>query len=165
MAKGIGNGFPLSAVVTTDEIASSMRKAYFFNTFGGNPLASRVGLEVLQIIDDEKMMEKSRVLGDKLILGLGKLRDSYPEVIGDVRGKGLMIAVELVKSAESREPISSEGFADILENLKDHSLLIGKGGTYGTVLRITPPMCITEDDVDYTLEVMDKVISDYNERR
>lgn len=101
MAKGIGNGFPLAAVVTSEEIASSMKKALFFNTFGGNPLACRIGSEVIDIIDDEKMQENSSIQGKKLLIGLGKLRDKYPDVIGDVRGKGLMIGIELVKDKVS----------------------------------------------------------------
>lgn len=98
MAKGIGNGFPMAAVVTSKEIASSIKKASFFNTYGGNPLACSVGSEVLQIIEDEKMQENCLKLGTKLILGLAKIRDKYPDLIGDVRGKGLMIGVELIKN-------------------------------------------------------------------
>lgn len=96
MAKGIGNGFPMAAVVTSREIASSIKKASFFNTFGGNPLACRIGDEVLNIISDEKMQQNSDKLGKKMILGLGKLREKYGNIIGDVRGKGLMIAIDLI---------------------------------------------------------------------
>lgn len=97
MAKGIGNGFPLSAVVTRPEIAAAINDAFFFNTFGGNPLASRVGSKVLDIIEEEKLQENSRVLGDTLIKGLLKLQETY-DTIGDIRGKGLMIGIEMVSN-------------------------------------------------------------------
>lgn len=103
MAKGIGNGFPMAAVVTSSEIASSIKKASFFNTFGGNPLACSIGREVLSIIDDERMQENCKKLGEKMILGLAELRTKYPDIIGDVRGKGLMIGVELIENKVTRK--------------------------------------------------------------
>ena len=99
MAKGIGNGFPLAAVVTRPEIAKTLTEAAYFNTYGGNPLASTVGLNVLKIIDDENLQNNCLIVGSKLLKDLEKLRDKYPEVIGDVRGKGLMIGLELTGNA------------------------------------------------------------------
>ncbi|XP_015789616.1 alanine--glyoxylate aminotransferase 2, mitochondrial [Tetranychus urticae] len=161
MAKGIGNGFPLAAVVTSQEIAQSIKKALFFNTFGGNPLACRVGSEIISIIDDENLQENSKIQGEKLIKGLALLRDKYPNVIGDVRGKGLMIGVELIKNKDTKEPISGKGFAQILEDFKDNGVLVGKGGPLANVIRLTPPMCLSSEDIDVALQVSDHVFANY----
>ena len=152
MAKGIGNGIPLAAVVTTPQIASCLTRALFFNTYGGNPLSCAVGEEVLSVIEDEKMQSKADLLGTKLLLGLSDLRDEF-EIIGDVRGKGLMIGVEMVENKESRKPLGPEKFLKIFEDMKDLGLLIGKGGPHGSVFRLKPPMCIEEADVDFVLDV------------
>ena len=93
MAKGIGNGFPLAAVVTTPEIAAKLGQALHFNTFGGNPMASAVGLAVLEVLKEEKCQENSQEVGTYLLSKLVQLVDKYP-IVGDVRGKGLMIGKE-----------------------------------------------------------------------
>lgn len=95
MAKGIGNGFPLAAVVTTNEIAKSLATASYFNTFGGNPLSCAIGSAVLDVIDEEKLQENCHRVGTLLLTKLGQLRAKYPDIVGDVRGKGLMVGVEL----------------------------------------------------------------------
>lgn len=95
VAKGIGNGFPLAAVITRGDIAASLSKAGYFNTFGGNPLACVVGSTVLDVIDEENLQENCKELGLVLIKGLMRLMNKYG-IIGDVRGKGLMIGVELI---------------------------------------------------------------------
>ncbi|KAL0271499.1 UNVERIFIED_CONTAM: hypothetical protein PYX00_008579 [Menopon gallinae] len=132
MAKGIGNGFPLGAVVTTPEIARSLTKALHFNTFGGNPMASAVGLEVLKVIEDERLQENSHRVGYHLLEKLAKLRDKF-EIVGDVRGKGLMIGMEMVEDKESKTPVQPHVFADIWERCKDAGLLLGVGGLKGNV--------------------------------
>uniref|UniRef100_A0A9J8AKU2 Alanine--glyoxylate aminotransferase 2, mitochondrial n=1 Tax=Cyprinus carpio carpio TaxID=630221 RepID=A0A9J8AKU2_CYPCA len=132
MAKGIANGFPMGAVVTTAEIASSLAKGVHFNTFGGNPLACAVASSVLDTIKEDKMQENSADVGTYLLTELAKLRDKY-EIIGDVRGKGLQIGVEMVKDKVSRDPLPSEAMAEIFEDTKDMGVLIGKGGLYGQV--------------------------------
>uniref|UniRef100_A0A8D1IC17 Alanine--glyoxylate aminotransferase 2, mitochondrial n=1 Tax=Sus scrofa TaxID=9823 RepID=A0A8D1IC17_PIG len=106
MAKGIGNGFPMAAVVTSPEIAESLAKCLFhFNTFGGNPVACAIGSAVLEVIQDENLQENSREVGTYLLLKLAKLRDEF-DIVGDVRGKGLMIGIEMVKDkARSTAPI------------------------------------------------------------
>uniref|UniRef100_A0A336LW49 Alanine--glyoxylate aminotransferase 2, mitochondrial n=1 Tax=Culicoides sonorensis TaxID=179676 RepID=A0A336LW49_CULSO len=153
MAKGIGNGFPLAAVVTRKEIAQVMSKALHFNTFGGNPMASAVGIEVLNVIKDEKLQENSLSVGTYFLEELSKLRDEY-EVVGDVRGKGLMIGVELVSNKDQRTPLDSTQFMEIWEQTKESGVLFGKGGLNGNVLRIKPPMCITKTDVDFAIDVL-----------
>jgi hypothetical protein len=95
MAKGIGNGFPLAAVITTSEIAKTLTEAAYFNTFGGNPLASCIGSNVLSIIEEENLQKNSDKVGSKLLRGLADLQNKYSDIVGDVRGKGLMVGMEL----------------------------------------------------------------------
>lgn len=132
MAKGIGNGFPLGAVVTTPKIASCLTRALHFNTFGGNPLASTVGLHVLKIIENEELQKNCEEVGTYLLEKLAILRDKY-EIMGDVRGKGLMIGVDLVTDKESKKPLPAARFGDVWENCKDLGLLVGAGGVDGNV--------------------------------
>lgn len=153
MAKGIGNGAPIAAVVTTPEIAKPLADRIHFNTFGGNPLSCAIGKAVLEVIDQENLQKNSLEKGDYLLKGLQRLMDKH-YLIGDVRGKGLMIGVELVKDRRTKEPAKEE-CAKIFERSKELGLLIGKGGFYGNVLRIKPPMCITHADIDFILEVLD----------
>jgi alanine-glyoxylate transaminase/(R)-3-amino-2-methylpropionate-pyruvate transaminase len=157
MAKSIGNGVALAAVVTTPEIASRLSDRIHFNTFGGNPISCAVGKAVLELIDREKLQENCLVMGNRLLEGYRKLAEKY-EIIGDIRGSGLMTGVEFVKDRTTREPASQE-CADIFEAAKDLGLLVGKGGFYGNTLRIKPPMCIHEKDVDFMLAVLDRAIA------
>lgn len=160
LAKGIGNGFPLAAVITTKEISQCLSKALMFNTFGGSPLACAVGSAVLDVIDEEKYMENSHHVGTYLLHSLAKLRKKY-QIVGDVRGKGLMIGLEMVMDKESRTPLSREDTKSIFEDMKNMSLLVGIGGASGNVFRIKPPMCITRADVDFCVNVVDKAIWNY----
>ncbi|KAM7298389.1 hypothetical protein ISCGN_018985 [Ixodes scapularis] len=153
MAKGIGNGFPLAAVVTTPEIASALNAASFFNTFGGNPVACAVGSAVVDVIDEDGCMANSRERGRRLLLALAALQQDFP-VVGDVRGKGLMLGVELVQDRETKKPLPAARVGALLESCREMGLLIGKGGLNGNVLRIKPPMCITDADVDFTAAVL-----------
>lgn len=153
MAKGIGNGVPLGAVVTTPEIAEALRSRIHFNTFGGNPVVMAQAKAVLEVIDDEGLQENSRVVGGRFVDGLRRLADKH-DVIGDVRGRGLMLGVDLVKDRATREP-SKEAAVKVFEDARDLGLLIGKGGYHGNVLRIKPPMCLTAADADFALEVLD----------
>ncbi|KAM9450639.1 alanine--glyoxylate aminotransferase 2, mitochondrial isoform 1-T2 [Clarias gariepinus] len=164
MAKGIANGFPMAAVVTSEEIARAFVKGVHFNTFGGNPLACSVASAVLDTIKEERIQENCVVVGTHLLKELAKLRDKY-EIVGDVRGKGLMIGVEMVKDKASRDPLPSEAVAEIMEDTKDMGVLIGKGGIYGQTFRIKPPMCITKDDADFFIAVFDQALHNYTQRR
>ncbi|MEO6036021.1 MAG: aminotransferase class III-fold pyridoxal phosphate-dependent enzyme [Verrucomicrobiota bacterium] len=153
MAKGIGNGAPLAAVVTTPKIAQSLVGKVHFNTFGGNPVVSAIGTAVLEVIEQEKLQENSLKLGARIRDGLENLKAKYP-IIGDVRGKGLMLGVEMVKDRESKEPAKAE-CAQVLENCREMGLLIGKGGLWGQTIRFAPPMCITSADADFIIDVFD----------
>jgi alanine-glyoxylate transaminase/(R)-3-amino-2-methylpropionate-pyruvate transaminase len=153
MAKGIGNGVPLAAVVTTPEIAQVLASRIHFNTFGGNPVVCAQGRAVLQVIDRERLQENSLQVGNHLRKGFHELAAKH-NVIGDVRGKGLMLGVELVKDRTTKEPAKEE-CARVFETAKDLGLLVGKGGLFGNTLRIKPPMCITHADADFMLEALD----------
>jgi alanine-glyoxylate transaminase/(R)-3-amino-2-methylpropionate-pyruvate transaminase len=157
MAKGIGNGVPLAAVATRREIAEPLAKRIHFNTFAGNPMVMAAGLAVLDAIDEDKLQENSRVVGGHLKAGLEKLQEKHA-LIGDVRGKGLMLGVELVRDRNTKEPASAETMA-VLEAAREMGVLIGKGGLFGNVFRIKPPMCITKEDADFTLEVLDAALT------
>jgi len=158
MAKGIGNGAPLAAVVTTPEIAASLTSRIHFNTFGGNPVSSAMGKAVLEVIEKDSLQENSLRVGGHLIEQLTALKEKHP-ILGDVRGKGLMIGLELVLDRETKEPASKE-CAQVFERVKELGLLIGKGGLFGSVLRIKPPMCITREDADFMVSVIDQAISE-----
>lgn len=156
MAKGIGNGTPLAAVVTTPEIAAVLTQKVHFNTFGGNPVACAAGQAVLEVIAREKTQANCRELGGHLRAGLARLQAKYP-VIGDVRGAGLLLALEFVRDRTTKEP-AREACAQVFENARELGLLVGKGGLYGQILRIAPPMTITRADADFILAVLDEAI-------
>ena len=157
MAKGIGNGFPLAAVVTRREIAEKLTQRIHFNTYGGNPVAMAAGLAVLDVIEEEQLQENARVLGGRLKTGLEELATRHP-LIGDVRGMGLMLGVELVRDRATKEP-AKEQAAEVMEQLRERGVLVGKGGLFGNVLRIKPPLCLSAADVDFALATMDQVFS------
>ena len=157
MAKGIGNGAPLAAVTTRREIAEALTGRIHFNTFGGNPISMAAGLAVLDIIEEDGLQENCRVTGGRFKNGLKELMTRH-RLIGDVRGRGLILGVELVKDRETKEPAKQETL-DVMEHLRDTGVLIGKGGLDGNVLRIKPPMCLTPADVDFALEALDAALS------
>jgi len=121
-------------------------------------MAMAAGREVLKVIDDEGLQENCRVLGERYMKGLNELKDRYEEV-GDVRGAGLMIGVEFVTDKESKNP-DGAFFADFHEATKTYGVLAGKGGRFGNVMRLQPPMCMTAADVDFSLDVFERSIKD-----
>ncbi len=153
MAKGIGNGAPLAAVTTRREIAEKLTQRIHFNTFGGNPVSMAAGLAVLDAIDEDGLQQNAKVVGGRLRAGLLELQRRHA-LIGDVRGIGLMIGVELVRDRTTKEPAREETLA-VMEHLRELGILIGKGGLDGNTLRIKPPMCLTAADVDFALEALD----------
>ena len=157
MAKGIGNGCPLAAVVTTPQIANVLTRRIHFNTFGGNPVVCAQGKAVLEVIEKENLQANALNLGGHILAGLEKLKQKH-NIIGDVRGKGLMLGIELVKDRATKEPAKSE-CAQVLETCKDLGLLLGKGGLHGSVIRFAPPMCLNRADADFMLEVFDAAFS------
>jgi len=157
MAKGIGNGCPLAAVVTTPKIAAVISQRIHFNTFGGNPVVTAMGKAVLEVIEREKLQENSLRLGAHILAGLEKLKAKH-RLIGDVRGKGLMLGIELVKDRETKEPAKAE-CAAVHEAARELGLLLGKGGLQGHTIRFAPPMCINLADADFLLAVLDEAFT------
>lgn len=153
MAKGLGNGFPIGAFITTPEIADSNQRPQI-NTFGGNPVSAATASAVIDVIKEEKIMENARVVGDYLMEGLNDLKKSFP-IMADVRGKGLMVGVELAD--KDKTPLAQET-SKIVEAAKDDGVVLGKGGLYGNVIRIKPPMIVTKQNVDHALKVMRKAL-------
>jgi alanine-glyoxylate transaminase/(R)-3-amino-2-methylpropionate-pyruvate transaminase len=154
MAKGIGNGTALGAVTTTPEIAKSLVGKLHFNTFGGNPVQATYGLAVLDIIDEEGIQQNAAMVGKELRAGLDQLAEKH-QWIGEVRGIGLMLGIELVKDRKSKEPASAET-ARMLEEARKRGLLLGKGGFHGNVIRIKPPMCLSVDDARFMVACLDE---------
>jgi alanine-glyoxylate transaminase/(R)-3-amino-2-methylpropionate-pyruvate transaminase len=156
MAKGIGNGAPIGAVVTTPKIAAVMAQKTHFNTFGGNPVVSAMGKAVLEVIEQENLQANCLKLGTYILAGLEKLKAKY-KIIGDVRGKGLMLGIEFVKDRTTKQP-GREECAQAVENARELGLLLGKGGLWGQTIRFAPPMNITQADADFLLAVLDEAI-------
>ncbi|XP_024977116.1 alanine--glyoxylate aminotransferase 2 homolog 1, mitochondrial [Cynara cardunculus var. scolymus] len=157
MAKGIGNGLPLGAVVTTPEIAQVMAQKIQFNTFGGNPVCSAGGLAVLRVLDKENRQKHCSDVGSHLIGRLKDLQQKF-DLIGDVRGRGLMVGIELVTDRKEKTPAKAET-AVLFEKLRELGVLVGKGGLHGNVFRIKPPMCFNKDDADFLVDALDYSIS------
>ena len=141
LAKGIGNGCPLAAVVTTPQIAEVLTQRVHFNTFGGNPVVCAQGRAVLEVIERENLQATRCASGDIILEGLEKLKAKH-NLVGDVRGKGLLLGMELVK--RPRHQGTGQGrMRALLETCRDLGLLLGKGGLWGRTLRLAPPMCLT----------------------
>ncbi len=145
-AKGIGNGFPLAALMVKREIAEAMAQKFYFHTYGANPVSCAAGRAVLYVIREYDLQQNARRVGAALLEVLQDLQTRH-EVIGDVRGRGLMMAVELVKDRATREP-DPETMARLFELTREHGLVASKSGAYRNVLRICPPLCIQMQDVE-----------------
>jgi alanine-glyoxylate transaminase/(R)-3-amino-2-methylpropionate-pyruvate transaminase len=163
MAKGIGNGAPLGACTTRMDIAKVMKNRIHFNTYGGNPISMTQGLATLEVIDQENIQQNAKKVGGHLKNRLKELQERH-KLIGEVRGLGLMLGVELVRDRKTKEPANSEA-ADVMEMCKHRGLIIGKGGLFGNTLRIKPPMCITTDDADFMADCLDEVLGEIEGRK
>jgi len=159
MAKGIGNGFPLGAVVSRREVAESVAKKFFFNTYGANPVSCAAGRAVLRIIDQEGLQANSLKVGKRMKAVLERLHQKH-EIVGDVRGHGLMLAIELVTDRKSKTPATKET-AEIFEKTRENGLVVSKSGTDRNILRMVPPMCIQESDVDSMEDALERSLAGY----
>ncbi|MEI4472463.1 aspartate aminotransferase family protein [Frigidibacter sp. MR17.24] len=157
MAKGIGNGIPLAAVVVRKEIAEAMAGKYVFHTYGSNPIACAAGRAVLQVIREENLLENVRVVGDALREKLLWLQSRH-EVIGDVRGMGFMQAMELVKDRDTKEPAPEET-ARVFARTREQGLIMSKSGNFGNIIRMVPPLCLSMDDVEEIGARLDRAFS------
>ena len=156
-AKGLANGVPIGLTVTTTELADSFQ-GLNISTFGGNPVTSVAARATIQVIEEENLLENAHTVGTYFRGKLERLKEKYP-VIGDVRGMGLMQALELVKDRQTKEP-APEATNQLLERARDNALLIGKGGLYGNVIRLSPMLNITKPDVDEAIKLLDKSLSE-----
>lgn len=144
MAKGLGNGYPIGAVITTPEIAASVKGLLHYNTFGGGPMAMAAASAVMDIVESEDLAGNAARVGARLKAGLDQIAERSPNV-GEVRGMGLMLGVELVKDKKTKEHAPELALA-VVERMKDLGVLVGKGGLEGTTIRIKPPLCFTDAD-------------------
>lgn len=162
MAKGIANGFPMGNTITTSEIAEGLvGQGLSLSTFGGNPVSTVASLATIEVMEEEANPQHVAEVGGHLRAGLEKLWNRYP-VIGDVRGKGLMQGVELVKDRQSKEPAPTE-VNFLFEETRKRGLLIGKGGLYSNVLRIAPPLTASKENVEEALEILDYALAQVQE--
>jgi len=155
-AKSLGNGVPIGATFTTPEIAGSF-KGLQISTFGGNPVSCTAARAVIQVIEEENLLENAATTGKYFQDGLRELQNKHA-LIGDVRGMGLMQAIELVKDRDTKEP-APEATNQFMEECRREGLLIGKGGMVGNVIRLSPPLNISKADVDVALCTMDKAMA------
>ncbi len=152
-AKSLGNGVPIGATITTDELAGRFQ-GHTISTFGGNPVTCVAARAVIDVIEEENLLENTHVVGSYFRSRLEELKEKYP-LIGDVRGMGMMQAIELVRDRHSKEPAVAET-SELLERARANGLLIGRGGLYANVIRLAPPMNITKADVDEGIRLLDK---------
>ena len=157
-AKSVANGWSVGVVACRKEISDAMKGTLYFNTFGGNAICSAVAHETLKIIDDEGLQKNCNDVGNHFSAGLKKLSEKH-QIIGDVRGSGLLIGFELVKDRTTKAPATTETAALHQALMEKFSIISGKGGPNGNVIRIHPPMCLTKGDVDYSLYAIDQVLS------
>ena len=158
LGKPIGNGHPIGAVVTTPEIAASFDTGMeYFNTFGGNPVSCAIGLAVLDVLSEEGLQEHASEMGRRLKSGLEELAVRH-ELIGDVRGIGLFLGVELVCDRKSRDPAGPQAEV-VVEAMKDRGFLLSTDGPDRNVIKIKPPMVLDAANVDATIEALDDVLA------
>lgn len=159
LGKPIGNGHPLAAVVTTRKVADAFANGMeYFNTFGGNPVSCAVGSTVLKVIQNEKLQENALHIGNYLTEGLQKLQKKHP-IIGDVRGPGLFLGIELIAHPDTLEPAAAQA-SHLANRMMQRGILMSTDGPYHNVLKIKPPLCFNTMDADFLLENLDFVLSE-----
>ena len=157
MAKGMGNGFPIGAVVTHKKIAVPMAEKFMFHTYGANPTSCAAARAVLDVLRQDKIQQNAKDVGEVLYHKLLDLKHRHRS-IGDVRGRGLMLAIEMVKDRKTKEP-DPEVTAAVFENCRDSGLILSKSGPYQSVLRMVPPMCLSADDVDKVADGLNRAFN------
>jgi 4-aminobutyrate aminotransferase len=157
MAKGIADGFPLGAFIATPEIGDAFTVGSHLSTFGGNPVSCAASLANIDVMFDEKLPENAAVRGAQLLTGLSKIQASNP-LLGDVRGKGLMIGIELVKDAD-KTPAAAEA-VEVRRLCREAGVLVGVGGSLGNVVRVQPPLVIDEAECARVLETLERAFAD-----
>ena len=157
MGKPMGNGFPMGGVALRPGLLSAFTaREKYFNTFGGNPVAAAAGLAVLDVIHDERLIDNAREVGDHFRTGLREIASRHEDV-GDVRGAGLFIGLELVSDRETKKPAAARA-ATLIEGLREQGILVGAAGPYGNILKIRPPLCFSIENADRFIEACDAVL-------
>lgn len=159
LGKPIGNAFPLAAVITTAEIAASFDNGMeFFSTFGGNPVSCAAGLAVLDVLEKEHLQENALRIGNRLIIGLRELQARHP-LIGDVRGSGLFLGLDLVQNRETRQPATGQA-SYVVNRMRDRGILTGTDGPHHNVIKLRPPLIFSPADADLFLATLDSVLQE-----
>lgn len=159
MGKPIGNGHPLSAVITTPDIAEAFRrKTTYFNTFGGNPVSCEVGMAVLDVIEQEQLQNNALHVGSYLKNSIQALMPKHA-LIGAVHGLGLYLGVELVRDHHTKQPATQEA-ARIAERMKEKGIIVYPTGDYYNILKIKPPIVFTQDNADFFVQMLDQILSE-----
>jgi 4-aminobutyrate aminotransferase len=161
LAKGIADGFPLSATIAPPEIADSLRPGEHLSTFGGNPVCCAASLANIDVMQEERLPEEAARKGERVMARLREMAERFP-LIGDVRGLGLMIGVELVRDRATKEPANTEAAA-IRRLAREAGVLIGVGGQGGNVVRIQPPLVITDAQLDHALGVLETALGEVSQ--
>ena len=158
MAKGIADGFPLSATIAKAEIADCLKPGEHLSTFGGNPVSCAAAIANIEVMEEEGLPEAAARKGERVIDRLWEMQSDYP-MIGDVRGLGLMIGVELVTDRRSKTPASKQA-AQIRKQCREEGVLLGVGGQLGNVVRIQPPLVISDQELDRAVDVFASALKD-----
>ncbi len=158
MGKPMGNGYPVSAVVTSAGVVEAFqRHSHYFNTFGGTPVACAAALAVLEVIEQQDLQAHALEIGNYLLEGLKELKADQP-LIGDIRGTGMFIGIDLVRDRDSREPATVET-GKAVNLLRQHGVLIGSTGQYDNILKIRPPMVFSRENADLLLQKLKIVLN------
>jgi 4-aminobutyrate aminotransferase len=157
MAKGIAAGFPLGAFMAREPVSEAMKPGDHLSTFGGNPISCAAALANLAVLEEEKLVENSARRGGELLTRLKRLEQTAPKV-GEVRGRGLMIGVELVRDRQTKEPAPQDAKA-VRAAMRERGILVGVGGAYGNVVRLQPPLSITAEECDRAASTLEDILS------
>ncbi|XP_030069414.1 5-phosphohydroxy-L-lysine phospho-lyase isoform X3 [Microcaecilia unicolor] len=159
MGKPMGNGHPIACAITTKEIADAFTGTgvEYFNTFGGNPVSCAIGLAVLDVIEKENLMHRATEVGNYMMELLNKQKSKHG-MVGDVRGVGLFIGVDLVKDHEKRTPATAEA-EFIIRRLKQEHIVVSTDGPHGNVIKFKPPMCFTKENAKFVVDALDKILT------
>jgi 4-aminobutyrate aminotransferase-like enzyme len=157
MGKPMGNGYPISAVVTSAEVIDAFQAySHYFNTFGGTPVACAAALAVLEVVEGQKLQSNALETGKYLHDGLQELA-TYKHIIGDIRGSGLFFGIDLVRDRDSREPATAQA-NKVVNRLRRHGVLIGTTGRYDNILKIRPPLVFSKENADLLVQKLDAVL-------
>ena len=158
LGKPMGNGHPMGAVICTDEIASAFENGMeFFSSFGGNPVSCEIGSAVLDVIKSEKLQSHALKVGNNLLKKLNQLKNKYP-IIGDVRGAGFFLGIELISDIDIRSPATIAA-QKIINEMKDKGFLLSTDGPFNNVIKFKPPMCFSMDDTFLLIDAFENVLS------